>query len=277
MDKLTHENYFSPEMQRTYMGSSQFKAFLACEAAALAEVEGRYLRPATTALLVGSYIDAYYEGAIDQFTTCHPELLKRDGTLKAEYAGANRIIHRLESDELYTLLMSGQKQVIRTGEIAGVPFKIKIDSLLGPEKVETIVQRFPETAPVFGFGDGAIVDQKIMRDLGEVWSLEEHRYLPMAAAWGYDVQGAIYQAVEGHMLPFLLAVGTKEEEPDLGALYIPDGDLAEQLHQVEALAPRYQAIKEGRITPDRCERCPYCRATKRLTRIVSYKGEETDA
>lgn len=39
----------------------------------------------------------------------------------------------MEEDELYSLLMSGAKQVIRTGTIAGVPFKIKIDSLLdGP-------------------------------------------------------------------------------------------------------------------------------------------------
>ena len=34
---VTAENYYSPEMNMAYMGSTQFKAFEKCEAAALAE------------------------------------------------------------------------------------------------------------------------------------------------------------------------------------------------------------------------------------------------
>lgn len=269
--KLTSENYFSPEMQMAYMGSSQFKAFRACEAAALAELRGEYARPATTALLVGSYIDAHYEGALGPFQATHPELFRRDGSLKAEYAAADQIVRRLERDRLYSMLMSGRKQVIRTGEIAGVPFKIKIDSLLGAREVSAILAEFPETAPAFGFGDGAIVDQKIMRDMGPVWSEEEGGRVPFVEAWGYDIQGAIYQAVEGHMLPFILAVGTKEEAPDVGALYVGDNDLAARLIEVEERAPRYQAIKEGRVPPERCEHCAWCRATRELRRIINYR------
>ena len=78
------------------------------------------------------------------------------------------------------------------------------------------------------------------------------------------------------MLPFILAVGTKEDSPDLAALYISDEDLAAKLHEVEDLAPRYQAIKEGRIHPTRCEHCAYCRATKRLDAILNYKDLNTD-
>ena len=33
---VTPENYYSPEMNMAYMGSTQFKAFEKCEAAALA-------------------------------------------------------------------------------------------------------------------------------------------------------------------------------------------------------------------------------------------------
>lgn len=73
------------------------------------------------------------------------------------------------------------------------------------------------------------------------------------------------------MLPFVLAVGTKETEPDLAAMYIDDTDLAAALAVVEDNAPRYQAIKEGKIQPTRCEHCAYCRATKRLTSILNYK------
>ena len=63
--KLTSENYFSLEMQMKFMGVSQFKAFEECQAAALAEISGNYEREKTTSLLVGSYVDAYFEGTLD--------------------------------------------------------------------------------------------------------------------------------------------------------------------------------------------------------------------
>ena len=122
-----------------------------------------------------------------------------------------------------------------------------------------------------GMCDGAIVDQKAMKDMAAVWSTEDRCWVPFVEAWGYDIQGAIYQAIEGHMLPFIMAVGTKEDSPDLEALYIADEDLSAKLAEVEDNAPRYQAIKEGRIKPERCGRCAYCRATKKLTRIRNYK------
>lgn len=273
---VTSENYYAPETNMAYMGSSQFKSFQRCEAATLAELRGEWVAPTTPALLVGGYIDAWFSGELPVYQAQHPELFKRDGTLKAEYLKAQDVIARMESDELYSLLMSGQKQVIRTGFIAGVPFKIKIDSLLDGDTCRKIAERFPKTQAALGFCDGAIVDQKAMRDMAAVWSEEDRCRLPFVEAWGYDTQGAIYQAVDGHMLPFILAVGTKEDSPDLAALYISDEDLAAKLHEVEDLAPRYQAIKEGRIHPTRCEHCAYCRATKRLDAILNYKDLNTD-
>lgn len=269
--ELTRENYFSQEAQMAYMGSSQFKDFLSCEAAALAKIQGRYKPPASRSMLVGSYVDAWYSGELPDFTERHPDMFKKDRTLKADFLAANAIIDRMQADRLYSLLMSGEKQVIRIGEIAGVPFKIKIDSLLDAAACRQIVEEFPDAALALGFGDGAIVDQKVMRDLGDVWSDEERRMVPFAQAWGYDIQGAIYQAVEGHMMPFLLAVGTREEPADLAALYIPDDALRAKLYEVEDLAPRFQAIKEGREEPHRCERCPWCRATRTLRTIVDFR------
>lgn len=269
--ELTRENYFSQEAQMAYMGSSQFKDFLSCEAAALAKIQGRYKPPASRSMLVGSYVDAWYSGELPDFTERHPDMFKKDRTLKADFLAANAIIDRMQADQLYSLLMSGKKQVIRTGKIAGVPFKIKIDSLLDAAACRQIAEEFPGAAPALGFGDGAIVDQKVMRDLGDVWSDEERRMVPFAQAWGYDIQGAIYQAVEGHMMPFILAVGTREEPADLAALYIPDDALRAKLYEVEDLAPRFQAIKEGREEPRRCERCPWCRATRTLRTIADFR------
>ena len=267
---VTAKNYFDPEIEQAYMGASQFKRFMSCEAAALATVRGEFRAAPTGAMLVGSYVDAYFSGEMETFRQEHPEIFKRDGSLKADYARADDIIDRMEGDEPYMLLMSGRKQVVRTGEIAGVPFKIKIDCLLDEAACREIVRRFPEMAEAMGPCAGAIVDQKVMRDLADVWSDKWHSYVPFVEAWGYDYQGAIYQAVEGHMLPFLLAVGTKEDPPDLLRVWLRDDALKEKLYEVEDAAPRFQAIKEGREQPRRCEQCAYCRATRRLSRAVSY-------
>ena len=85
---VTAENYYSPEMNMAYMGSTQFKAFEKCEAAALAELKGEYHPPSSTALLVGGYIDAWFSGELPLYQAQHPEIFKRDGTLKAEYLRA---------------------------------------------------------------------------------------------------------------------------------------------------------------------------------------------
>ena len=77
------------------------------------------------------------------------------------------------------------------------------------------------------------------------------------------------------MWPFLLAVGTKEDEPDLQALHIRDEVLAPKLAEIEDAVPRFQAIKAGREAPRRCEHCAYCRATRKLTRIID--AEELEA
>ena len=233
---VTPENYYSPEMNMAYMGSTQFKAFERCEAAALAELKGEYRPPSSAALLVGGYIDAWFSGELPLYQAQHPEIFKRDGTLKAEYVKATEVVARLQADDLYSLLMSGKKQVIRTGTIAGVPFKIKIDSLLDADTCAKIVAEFPNAAAALGLCDGAIVDQKAMASMESVWSAEDHC-----------------------------------KEPDLAAMYIDDTDLAAALAVVEDNAPRYQAIKEGKIQPTRCEHCAYCRATKRLTSILNYK------
>ena len=161
---LTNENYFSSENQMKYMGVSQFKAFEKCPASALAvEVKGEYVLPKKTALLVGSYVDSHFEGTLDIFKAQHPELFKRDGNLKADYVQAEQIINYLENDDLFMEYMSGEKQVIMTGEIEGVAVKIKVDSLL-PDK---------------------IVDLKIMKDFEPIYVPEKGR-LNFIEAWEYD-------------------------------------------------------------------------------------------
>lgn len=252
---ITAENYFSIENNLKYMGSSQFKSFMSCEAMALAEIKGEFEREKTAALLVGSYVDAHYEGTLDIFKAKNPAIFTQKGELKAEYRQAEYIINRLERDEMFSKYMAGQKQVIMTGIIAGVPFKIKMDSY-HPGKV--------------------IVDGKIMRDFESVW--KDGLKLNFVEAWGYDIQGAIYQEVEMQNnlkeinIPFFLAAATKEKEPDLAIISIPQDRLDYCLQIVVENAPKFDDIKKGLIEPTRCEHCDYCKSTKVLTEIIDYQS-----
>ena len=267
--KLTHENYYSLEANRAFMSVSQFKAFDRCEAAALAELRGEYKPAPSTAMLVGSYVDAYVSGDLEAFKAEHPEIFKRAGSLKADFAAADEITKRITWDGLFRRMVSGGAQEIRTGEIAGVPFKCKIDSLLLAEQVGFVIEAFPDTAPWFGLGTGAIVDLKVMRDFAPMWA--EGQQVPFVVGWAYDLQGAVYQAIEGHGLPFFIAAVSKETPADLAVIAVDQSSLDARLREVEARAPRYQAIKDGRVQPTRCERCAYCRQTRRLTSFVDYR------
>jgi hypothetical protein len=99
-------NYFTENNNRKYCGSSQFKAFLKCPAQALAELNGEWKREESVALLVGSYVDSWFEGTLDTFKAEHPEVFKKDGTLKAEYLKAEEIIARVSRDELFMKYMT---------------------------------------------------------------------------------------------------------------------------------------------------------------------------
>lgn len=246
---LNEENYFSPENQMRYMSASQFKSFLKCEAATIAELRGEYVRPQTTALLVGAYVDAYFEGKPNAFKEKHPEMFTKQGHLKADFQQADRIIERIERDPFIMQMLSGEKQVIKTGKIGGVPFKIKMDSY---------------------FPNQLIVDLKIMRDFHPIWNEEKQKKEHFIEAWGYDLQGAVYQAIEGGKLPFFIAAATKEVEPDIAVLSVPQAVLDAQLYIVDMLAKKFDDLKRGIGTPARCEHCDYCKRTKKLSEIIDY-------
>ena len=239
---LTNENYFSQEANKEYMSVSQFKAFEACEAAALAEIRGEWAREETAAILVGSYVDAYFEGSLERFRADHPEIFLKNGGLKSDYRKAEEIIDRIESDPEFMSMLNGRRQVVETAAIDGVPVKIKIDVLHNDK----------------------IVDLKIMRDFQPIW--KDGQKMPWWAAWGYDLQGAVYQEVHrmvtGERLPFFLAAATKEAPSDIGGVEIGQTFLDERLAYFRGMLPRYVAIKRGEVEPKRCGHCAFCRATK---------------
>jgi hypothetical protein len=245
---INSSNYFSKENNLKYMGSSQFKSFMDCESMALAEIKGDYVREKTTSLLVGSYVDSHFDGSLNEFMAENLEIFKKDGMLKIDYKHAEYIIQRVERDPFFMKYLKGQVQVIKKGEIEGVPFKIKIDS----------------------YNEGkAIVDLKVVRSFERFW--KDGLKISFVEKWFYDIQASIYQYITGGNLPFFIAAVTKEKEPDLAIINIPQQRLEFCLDIVKKNVKRFDDIKKGLIEPKRCEKCDYCRSTKVLSHPVSYE------
>lgn len=251
---LCEENYFSTENEMKYCGSSQIKSFLDCEARTMAKFHEDWKEEPSTALLVGSYVDAAVSGTLDIFKAQHPEILKKDGTLKAEYLQAEYILSRIERDELFKKYISGDHQTIMVGEIAGIPIKIKIDSY---------------------FSDKAIVDMKCVKDFEPIWNEKTKTKENFVDYWGYTTQAALYQEIvrqnTGKRLPYFIAAVTKQKEPDLAVMSIPDEVLDIKLEQLKEDLVHINNIKTGATPPQRCEHCDYCRWTKKLTHILDYR------
>lgn len=232
--EVNDSNYYSDEMNDKYFSVSQYKQFCRCEAQAMAH----YKYPKSEALLVGSYVDAYYEGTLDKFRNENPEIFLKNGGLKAAYRQAEKIIERCEADEMFSYYMSGEKQVIKTGEIDGVPFKIKMDSYHPGEM---------------------IVDLKVMKSFRPI------NGIPVPEYWNYTLQAAVYQYIEGNNLPVYLAMVTKDDIPDIAIVEIHQEDMDIEIDNLRKRIHRFQDIKEGKIEPERCGICNYCKMTKRLT------------
>lgn len=248
--KLNNDNYYSQKANQAYFSVSQIKDFLKCEAYAMAKIEGEWTEPPSTAMLIGSYVDSYFEGTLETFKEHTPELFKKDGTLKSDYLKAENIIERVKKDDLFMKCMSGQKQVIMTGELFGAKWKIKMDSYIPHE---------------------AIVDLKVIQKLRDV-SYKNGWKQSFIEKWGYDLQLGIYQEIvrqnTGEMLPCIIAAVDKQEYPDIDCILIPNDQLEFQRKELRWKMQRIIDVKNYNAEPTRCGICDYCRATKKLEKLI---------
>lgn len=253
--ELNNQNYFSKEMEMKYCGSTQFKRFAECPAKAMAMLKGEWVEKKTTSQLIGSYVDAYFSGEIEEFKANNPEIFKRDGTLKAEFIKAEDIIRRIKNDEMFLKYVSGDNQKIFTGEICGLPFKVKADSFFEDKNV--------------------CVDMKIVKDFECIWNPRTNQKENFVDFWKYTWQAAIYSEIirqnTGKLPKFFIAAATKEEHSDLAILNISEQDLLINLEILKAMIPGIKNIKEGYSEPIRCECCDYCKETRKVSKIIDYR------
>lgn len=253
---LTQENYYSAEADQRYMSVHQYLDFVGhmgvvgCEARAMAKLNGEWHDETTTAMLVGSYVDSYFEGTLEKFVEEHLECFTKTKpySLKAPFKQAEKMIARCEQDDYFMSTLAGEKQVIMTAYLFGCEWKIKMDSYL-PGR--------------------AIVDLKTSADIHKAWKVQDYGYASFVEYWGYTLQLAVYQKIveinTGKQLPCYISVVTKEDCPDIEVIGIPQSLLDHALNEIEMNMPTVLMVKSGDVEPVRCEHCDYCKSTKVLT------------
>lgn len=263
---LNDDNYYSLEANQQYMNYSQYKDWLDCEAMAYAKIWGGWSEPENEAFLIGKYVHSWSEGpeALEKFKKDNPELfLTRDSTggkkgdLKADYKIANKIIDSLQADPMCMLALEGQKEVIFTAEFGGCMWKVKHD-VYNPEK-----SRF--------------ADIKVMKSLHDKYWLENDKcYGNFIEYYKYVGQFAVYAEIEKRatgreniLEPIMIAV-TKEKPPDKAIINFDNNSLRYYLEEIEFHLEHILKVKSGEIAPARCEKCEYCRETKRVTKVLHF-------
>ena len=285
INDITRENYYDV---KNMLSAYTIKSFEQCEAAALAAYMGDYVRPASTALLVGGYIDSALDSdeELERFCSAHPEILNsRTGQPKADYVRAAVIVQRCKDDALFRALTcdvpAAGHQYIVLGAIGTdangepIPCKGKLDFILMPEYLLRLSDMFPAWSSYFkecAAQGGLIIDLKSAANTDEQWDPDMGCRVPWLQSWHYDRQLAVYRELyrqrTGLTLPVMVLVATKETVPSLLPLTIDGGTLDEGLAEAIALAPRvWHLMTTDHPAPRRCEKCAYCRATRNLSAL----------
>lgn len=277
---LNEETYYTLEADIAFCSASQYLDFIGrpeipgCEARAMAKLNGEYKEETTKAMLIGSILDTLWElndmpieekiqiiG--DKFPECMSSKGATKGELKTEYKQALQLYQRTLKDELFCQFMSGEKQVIMTGEIEGLPFKIKMDSYIP---------------------DVAIVDLKTTQDA----SMNYRKYIADSGNWetfyrsfAYDTQLAIYREIvrqnTGKTLRCYLACIDKKSHPMPQIIELSPKLLDDALATVKRNVGTIKMLKSGEVKNYcRCEECDYCRDTYKCKVLSSEEFETQD-
>lgn len=273
---LDESNYYSLDADIKFCSASQFLEIVGrpilpgCEEKAIARLKGLYTPEITKAMLIGSILDTLWEldempieekiGLIaEKFPECVSTRGATKGELKTEYKQAIQLYQRTLRDELFVKFMSGEKQRIMTGEIGGLPFKIKMDSFIEGKAIVDL-----KTTQ-----DCSAMFRKYVADSGN----RETFYTGM----GYDVQLAIYREIvrqnTGDNLRCYIAAIDKREHPVPRIIELNSKLLDDALETVKQNTDRIIRLKSGEQEPIRCEDCDYCRDTYKCRVIGSEEFE----
>ena len=271
LPQITEENYHDREIDKAYMSFHTWAAFHgtlgvpACEARAVAELNGEFEEDTSDAFLLGGYVDAALvgdEGELEKYKADHPEMFvtrgERKGELQAKYLVADKMIERCKKDALFMDSLSGEHQAILVCMMFGVPFKCKIDSLVRGK---------------------AIVDLKTTREMHKQFYIQDFGHVDFISYYGYPFQLAFYrEAVKilfDETLPCFIAPVSKSEYPEIKLVHIDDVSLFDSITEIKNSLENGSLVDvwKGNIEPIRCNKpeCHFCMSTEVLTEPINYK------
>lgn len=270
---LTDENYYSREADILYMSCSQFQSFQSCEASTMARLRGEWEPDGNSdALFQGQYFHSYFEGveAFTKFCDAGFDKIFKTKTTKSrgvevvgKYAPFERLDQMIDAvlaDPFMQSMMQlpGNVEQFMVGEIGGIPWRMKMDKYC-PNK-------------------HLIIDWKTSANLWELYyNPESKERQSFIEEYGYMMRAAVYGEIERQNVgadtfpTFIILAVSKQDPPDKGAFCLnDDARWAYELEKVKAAIPRIQQLKEGHLAPRRCGHCEYCRATKKINRVLMY-------
>ena len=271
--ELTRDNYYTPEADREFMSCSQYQGWCECEAKQYAKLNGYWVDEPKEAFIVGNYFHTYFEGpeAHAQFKREHLEDIyktridKKTGEtiitgMYAAYEQVEKMIKVAERDELIQSLIAwpGENEVIMSGVLFGVPWRIRIDKYCPDMRV--------------------IIDWKTCANIQELrWNTSLKAYETFIDTYGYMMRAAVYSEIEKQYAGsnsdphFIIVAISKQDYPDKEVLELNHRQRYDyELMQIKDRLPYIVRVKNGSVKPTRCGACDYCRATKKLFEIKPY-------
>lgn len=270
---LDKDNYYSREADRHYLSASQYEAFLECEAAAMAKLQGRYTPEESEALLVGRYFHSWFEGEAEFKQFCAENSSKifkiketkaRGIEIVGKYAPfevADRMIAKANADPMIKQLIDlpGENEIMMHGKLFGMyPWKIRLDKYIPDKRL--------------------IIDWKTVANIQEVtWSAKEGAKVTFIENFNYMMRAAVYIEIEKQFTGkqtdpvFMLVCLSKQDPPDKEMILLNHRQRLDlELEKIQERIGRIQRIKDGLIVPTRCGHCEYCRSTKKIFSPIEY-------
>lgn len=241
---LTQSNYHSPEAKARWMSSSDVKKAMRCEAA---WIGGDVDDEDKNAFIFGHLFEALLTGEEYENPLVYSSKGPTKGQVKAEYKPAYEMAEAVRrSPALAKIIDRSRKQVIMTGEIGGLPFRVMCDLL---------------------DVDGSIYDIKSARSFSPQYDEDRAAYRDWWAAWEYPVQLWVYHEIarqNGLAVPRAGLIAAAKDNADVQALVFGRETMeaaeADARYTIESMS----AILRG-DEPGACMHCRWCVSQKIIT------------
>lgn len=255
---LNRENYHSPEAKRKWLSSSDVKQAIKCEFAWKAYRTGQMQEDESKeAFKQGNLFETMLNGTDEEirlFLENNPDMFSSRGATKGELKAAYQsVMDCVESVRRQPFLMdiikNSRKQVIMTGKILGVPFRVMCDLI---------------------YSDGSVYDLKCMKSFVREWSNRAETYVEWFESWNYPVQLWVYKEIaeqNGLTVTNVGLIAGSKQNADVQALRFSADIMAQAkadaLYEIE----RMKDILNG-AEPMRCESCEACIKTRKITNFT---------